>query len=61
MPVEDDLRRQIAGLMATRQEQSVLFAADDGLPLLIAAVSTRKNKVPGPKSRHSASISCYLF
>jgi biopolymer transport protein ExbD len=31
MPVEDDLRRQIAGLMAIRQEQTVFFAADDQL------------------------------
>ena len=31
MPVEDDLRRQIAGLMAIRQEQIVFFAADDQL------------------------------
>jgi biopolymer transport protein ExbD len=31
MPVEDDLRRQIVGLMAIRQEQTVFFAADDQL------------------------------
>jgi biopolymer transport protein ExbD len=31
MPVEDDLRRQIAGFMAIRQEQTVFFAADDQL------------------------------
>lgn len=31
MPVEGDLRRQIAGLMATRQEQVLFFAADDQL------------------------------
>jgi biopolymer transport protein ExbD len=31
MPTENDLRRQIAGLMATRQEQVLFFAADDQL------------------------------
>ena len=31
MPIEDDLRRQIVGLMATRQEQVLFFAADDQL------------------------------
>jgi biopolymer transport protein ExbD len=31
MPVEDALRREIAGVMATRQEQVLFFAADDGL------------------------------
>jgi biopolymer transport protein ExbD len=31
MPVEDDLRRQIFSLMATRQEQVLFFAADDQL------------------------------
>ena len=31
MPVENDLRRQVAGLMATRQEQVLFFAADDQL------------------------------
>lgn len=31
MPVENDLRREIASVMATRNEQVVFFAADDGL------------------------------
>jgi biopolymer transport protein ExbD len=31
MPVENDLRREIAGVMATRQEQVLFFAADDRL------------------------------
>jgi biopolymer transport protein ExbD len=31
MPVEDALRREIASVMATRQEQVLFFAADDGL------------------------------
>jgi biopolymer transport protein ExbD len=31
MPVENDLRREIAGVMATRQEQVIFFAADDRL------------------------------
>ena len=31
MPVEDALRREIGGVMATRQEQVLFFAADDGL------------------------------
>ena len=31
MPAEDDLRREIAGIMATRQEQVLFFAADEGL------------------------------
>jgi biopolymer transport protein ExbD len=31
MPVQDDLRQEIAGVMATRNEQVLYFAADDGL------------------------------
>ena len=31
MPVEDALRREIASVMATRQEQVLFFAADDSL------------------------------
>jgi biopolymer transport protein ExbD len=31
MPVEDDLRRRIISLMATRNEQVLFFAADDQL------------------------------
>ena len=31
MPVEDDLRGQIVGLMAVRQDQTVFFAADHQL------------------------------
>jgi biopolymer transport protein ExbD len=31
MPVEDALLREIASVMATRQEQVLFFAADDGL------------------------------
>ena len=32
MPVENDLRRQIRTIMATRQEQVVFFSADESLP-----------------------------
>jgi biopolymer transport protein ExbD len=31
MPVEEALRREIASVMATRQEQVLFFSADDGL------------------------------
>lgn len=32
MPVENDLRRQIRMIMATRQEQVLFFYADESLP-----------------------------
>jgi biopolymer transport protein ExbD len=32
MPVENDLRRQIKTIMATRQEQLLFFAGDESLP-----------------------------
>jgi len=32
MPVENDLRRQIRTIMATRQEQVLFFSADESLP-----------------------------
>ena len=32
MPVENDLRRQISTIMATRQEQVLFFSADESLP-----------------------------
>jgi hypothetical protein len=32
MPVENDLRRQIRTIMATRQEEVLFFSADESLP-----------------------------
>jgi biopolymer transport protein ExbD len=32
MPVENDLRRQIRTIMATRQEQVLFFSSDESLP-----------------------------
>jgi biopolymer transport protein ExbD len=49
MPVEDDLRREIAGLMSTRQEQVISFAADERLTYgdVSAVLSDLRKDDPG--------------
>ena len=48
MPVEDALRREIAGVMATRQVQVLFFAVDDGLTYseVSTVLSDLKNDSP---------------